>query len=812
MKTKKILMLLGATLVLLALLISGCEKPDEPRVPTLTTAAVSAITTTTATSGGNITSDGDATIIAHGVCWSITRNPTTADSKTTSGAGMGSFTNSITGLTANTTYYVCAYAKNSAGTGYGRQVSFKTLPLPIAVISVSPSSIDFGTMTVEQTLDRNVTISNSSSSTANLIGNVAISGSGFSIVSGSGSFSLSPDQSKTITVRFAPTSATSYSGSVSITHDATNQSSPATVSLSGTGQNVTLCTPILVSPSNGAVLDNGCSDHSDKMTWNFDWQDCASATTYHLYVKGENAIIPVIDDDNISSSEYAYDSYSYVGGENRFNWTWKVRAMVNDQWGPWSAERSFNVEPPDTDCATELIIISVSPFSINFASVTVGQTLDWNVTISNSSSSTANLIGNVAISGSGFSIVSGSGSFSLSPDQSKTIGVRFAPTSATSYSGSLSITHNATNQSSPATVSLSGSGQPAPARDARISVSATSIDFGTVTVGQTLNRNFTISNSSSSNSNISCTASFSGSGFSIFSGGLGGFWLSPGQSKSITFRFAPTSATSYSGSINIAHSATNTTSPITIPLSGKGESPPPGSPTLIFPANGTNTNAYVFRWSSPDNAYWYEIQVDNSISFSSPEIWEWSLTENYYKPSSKTLSEGMTYYWRVRAANSAGKWGNWSSTWKFTADYTATIKVTFDKIYVINDGDPFGKGELYWTFQWQNSSTSIAKQNQRTRDNPLSIEEGKTYYINDSYTFERENIDGNSFGIWFKFGEASPAIVIPDESLGEYSMAYGYNEATNDCWSTGFYSHRLGNLLFHTSAEVIVYWKIERID
>ena len=39
----------------------------------------------------------------------------------------GSFTSRLTGLTANTTYYARAYATNSAGTGYGDEVSFKTL-------------------------------------------------------------------------------------------------------------------------------------------------------------------------------------------------------------------------------------------------------------------------------------------------------------------------------------------------------------------------------------------------------------------------------------------------------------------------------------------------------------------------------------------------------------------------------------------------------------------------------------------------------------------------------------------------------------
>lgn len=99
-------------------------------VPTLTTTAASAITQTTATSGGTSINAGGGTITAKGVCWSTSTNPTIANSNTNNGTGTANFTSSITGLLPNTTYYVRAYATNSAGTGYGNQISFTTLPLP----------------------------------------------------------------------------------------------------------------------------------------------------------------------------------------------------------------------------------------------------------------------------------------------------------------------------------------------------------------------------------------------------------------------------------------------------------------------------------------------------------------------------------------------------------------------------------------------------------------------------------------------------------------------------------------------------------
>jgi len=96
-------------------------------LPTITTAVVSSILITTASSGGNILSDGGATVIARGVCWSTGANPTTTNSKTSDGTGIDNFTSSIIGLTAGTTYYVRAYATNSVGTAYGNEVSLKTI-------------------------------------------------------------------------------------------------------------------------------------------------------------------------------------------------------------------------------------------------------------------------------------------------------------------------------------------------------------------------------------------------------------------------------------------------------------------------------------------------------------------------------------------------------------------------------------------------------------------------------------------------------------------------------------------------------------
>jgi uncharacterized protein (TIGR02145 family) len=96
------------------------------QLPVITTTQISHISDTSATSGGKIINNGGDEIIARGICWSLSTNPTTTNNKTNSGTGTGLFIDHIGPLTPGTTYYVRAYATNSAGTAYGNEEVFVT--------------------------------------------------------------------------------------------------------------------------------------------------------------------------------------------------------------------------------------------------------------------------------------------------------------------------------------------------------------------------------------------------------------------------------------------------------------------------------------------------------------------------------------------------------------------------------------------------------------------------------------------------------------------------------------------------------------
>jgi len=127
-------------------------------VTSVTTALYASITTvkpgniagSTASSGGVISNTGFSDITARGVCWSLDKNPTTALVTKTSnlvvGDGTGTFASQVTGLLAGTTYYIKAYAVNSAGIGYGNLDSI-VMPDSARVLTLAASSLYLSTAT-----------------------------------------------------------------------------------------------------------------------------------------------------------------------------------------------------------------------------------------------------------------------------------------------------------------------------------------------------------------------------------------------------------------------------------------------------------------------------------------------------------------------------------------------------------------------------------------------------------------------------------------------------------------------------------------
>jgi hypothetical protein len=93
---------------------------------------------------------------------------------------------------------------------------------------------------------------------------------------------------------------------------------------------------------------------------------------------------------------------------------------------------------------------------------------------------------------------------------------------------------------------------------------------------------------------------------------------------------------------------------------------PPAAPTLVSPANNSTlplNQSITFSWNPVANAATYQIQIDDSSSFSSPLVL--SRTGLTQTQTTHTFTSQRTYWWRVRGRTSGGTNGAWSTIRSF---------------------------------------------------------------------------------------------------------------------------------------------------
>jgi len=107
---------------------SFCKKGVNPgaKIATVTTVSLISSTYNTYTVGGTVVDDGGATITERGICYKAGNNPTINDSKIIDTGAGKSFSATLTRLLFNTNYSYKAYAINTAGVGYGSEMTFTT--------------------------------------------------------------------------------------------------------------------------------------------------------------------------------------------------------------------------------------------------------------------------------------------------------------------------------------------------------------------------------------------------------------------------------------------------------------------------------------------------------------------------------------------------------------------------------------------------------------------------------------------------------------------------------------------------------------
>jgi hypothetical protein len=205
--------------------------------------------------------------------------------------------------------------------------------------------------------------------------------------------------------------------------------------------------------------------------------------------------------------------------------------------------------------------VSAVPTSASFGSVPVGASTSQTIQLKNAGS-TPLTISAATASGTGFSVSGLTLPVALSAGTAATLTIKFSPKSAGAVSGAATVSGGFSSVSVP----ISGTGV---SDTTTLSASATTENFGNVTVGSSATATVNLTNTGNSNVTVS-TVSSAGTGVSA-SGGADVI-LSPGQATAVSVKFAPTKAGAVTGSVTVASNASN--SPVTIAVSGDGVAPP----------------------------------------------------------------------------------------------------------------------------------------------------------------------------------------------------------------------------------------------
>jgi hypothetical protein len=123
----KVLSNITIAITLSLIIVVSCQK-ERIFLPEVT-AEIIYIYDSIAVATSEVIYDGNADIIAHGFCWSTDPLPTLYDNLSSYSGNMN-IIDTLKGLRANTKYYLRAYATNSRGTVYGKQMEFSTLGFP----------------------------------------------------------------------------------------------------------------------------------------------------------------------------------------------------------------------------------------------------------------------------------------------------------------------------------------------------------------------------------------------------------------------------------------------------------------------------------------------------------------------------------------------------------------------------------------------------------------------------------------------------------------------------------------------------------
>ena len=447
--------------------------------------------------------------------------------------------------------------------GHGRRQSSHRL-------TVTPTIVDFGNVSVNSTATQPVTLAATGTGSVT-IDSVVLSDASFTVSGVTFPLTLQAGQSKVLNVTFKPTAAAISSGELSIKSNS-EDSSTATVHLTGAGVVVASVPQLTVSATSlsfGNVTVNSSATKTITLT---------STGTGSITVKGVG----------VAGTGYALAGGTFPVSLNPgASLTWQVAfdpkttgASAGSLNISSNANATTTVSLSGIGVATSVPQLTVSATSLSFGNVTVKTNMPKTVTLTSTGTGPVTLTG-VSVSGSGFSAAAIAVPLKLNPGQTLNLQITFTPTATGAATGSLILT----SDSSPnATTKVPLIGTGVSAVNPMLTVSATTLDFGSIAVGLPVTQVLTLTSTGNAAVTVS-KVSVTGSGFTI-SGLTFPVTLNPTIAVKLTVLFTPAAAGTSTGQLTIASNSSS------------------GSTALVS-LNGSATatqHSVDLTWSAPANS------------------------------------------------------------------------------------------------------------------------------------------------------------------------------------------------------------------
>jgi sugar lactone lactonase YvrE len=465
----------------------------------------------------------------------------------------------------------------------GSYYVFGVTPVPLpsprpSAVSLTPSSLSISSNVGSTSAPQPVTVFNFGGSPLT-ISAVSVSGSGFAQTSNCPG-TLAAGSTCTVNVTFTPSAAGTVTGTLTITDNSGNLGTTQTVALVGTGT----APAASVSPT----------------SLNFGSQIVGTTSAAQTVVLTDSGTGPM-NVTNISVtgpfSQTNNCSSLAAGASCNINVTFTPTALgsasgtlsITDTAGTQTVSLSGNGVGP----------LILSPTSLEFSQLVGTTSAPQTVTASNQGTVSIS-ISRIAISGAGFAISSNTCGTSLGVGASCTVGVTFAPTAIGDTTGALTFTDSAVG--SPQSVSLQGNGTGA------VTVSPSSLNFGTVTYGTTSSaQTVTLTNSQST---AVIFSSIVASAYFTVASNTCGTSVAAGASCTVGVTFSPNAVGTFTGTLTFTDNAPN--SPQVVTLAGTGG----GTPVTLSTSSLSFGNVPIGKTSSPKSVTLTNHQMV-SLTFSS---------------------------------------------------------------------------------------------------------------------------------------------------------------------------------------------------